>query len=276
MCRAAIFYGRRPLVMRIFLLLLVFALSALPAEGQTIWSRPYEPNQFAVEVIAPDAPGDASALSGATFVTGTFSINNNIEFAAELPMARYGATADGVSSRTALGNPYVGFGFSSTTLPVLVQVGARLPVAPSNAATRLGEAADVGRTPAFRPEEFAPSLLLNGRLSIGRNSTLRLRTGAQYASRPRTGGGTDRDWRLLYESQIWREGDRLLTGFSVAGQATLTKPRGTRHHAAISIMGNWRRVQPGLVTGMSMNDLFLDGDFSPFVGLTLSITYMRK
>ena len=262
--------------MRTLFLLLFFALSVLPAKGQTIWSRPYEPNQFAVEVIAPDAPDDASALSGATFLTGTFSLSNNIEFAAELPVARYGATTEGVSSKTALGNPYVGFGFSSTTLPVLVQVGARLPVAPSNAATRLGEAADLGRTPAFRPEEFAPSLLLNGRLSIGQNSTLRLRTGAQYATRPRAGGGTDRDWRLLYESQIWREGNRLITGLSVAGQATLTKPRGTRHHAAISIMGNWRHVQPGLVTGVSVNELFRDGTLSPFVGLTLSITYMRR
>ena len=262
--------------MRILLLLLVFALSVLPAEGQTIWSRPYEPNQFAVEVIAPDAPDDASVLSGATFLTGTLSLNNNIEFAAELPVARYGATTEGVSSQTALGNPYVGFGFSSTTLPVLVEVGARLPVAPSNNAARLGGTADIGRTPAFRPEEFAPSLLLNGRLSLGQHSTLRLRTGAQYATRPRAGGGTDRDWRLLYESQIWREGNRLITGLSVAGQATLTKPRATRHHAAISIMGNWRHVQPGLVTGMSLNELFRGGAVSPFVGLTLSITYMRR
>jgi len=41
-------------------------------------------------------------------------------------------------------------------------------------------------------------------------------------------------------------------------------------------MGNWRHVQPGLVTGMSLNELFRGGAVSPFVGLTLSITYMRR
>jgi hypothetical protein len=40
-------------------------------------------------------------------------------------------------------------------------------------------------------------------------------------------------------------------------------------------MTNGRRVQPGLVAGTGLNDLFQDGDFAPFVGLTLSVTYLR-
>jgi hypothetical protein len=262
--------------MRIVFAAALLGLLAFPAEGQTIWSRPYEPNQIAVEAIVPEAPDGASVLSGATFVTGTLSLNNNVELAAEMPVARYGSTVESVSSTTALGNPYLGVGLSSTTLPVLVEVGARLPVAPSNAAARLGQAAGVGRTSAFGPEELVLSTLLNGRLSVGRYSTLRLRAGAEYATRSRPDGGTARSWGLLYEAQIWREGERLITGLSATGRARLSGSGTTRHHAVLSVMLNGRRVQPGLLAGTSLNDLVREGTFTPFAGLTLSFTYMRR
>jgi hypothetical protein len=262
--------------MRALLFALLLGLLAVPADAQTIWSRPYQANQLAVEAIVPDTPDDASALTGATFLTGTLSLNDNLEVAAELPMARYGATADGVSSTTAVGNPYVGLGFSSTTIPVLVQIGARIPVAPTNAAARIGTAADLGRLSAFRPEEFVLSGLLNGRRDIGRNTTLRVRTGLGYASFERpTPQDRKREWRAYYDAQIWREGDRFITGVSITGRATLTKPRRTQHHAVLSLMGNWRRVQPGLMVGTALNDLVQDGTLTPVAGITLSVTYLR-
>ena len=77
--------------MRTLLSALLLGLLVFPASGQTIWSRPYEPNQIAVEAIVPDAD-DASVLSGATFLTGTVSLSDNVELAAELPVARYSPT----------------------------------------------------------------------------------------------------------------------------------------------------------------------------------------
>jgi hypothetical protein len=261
--------------MRVSVFLFLLGLLVVPANGQTIWSRPYEPNQLAVEVILPDSPDEASALSGATFLTGTVSFTDNVQFAAELPVARYVPTANGGTSTTALGNPYLGFDFSSTNLPILVQVGARLPLAPSNAAARIGQIADAGRLPAFRAEEFGLSTLLNGRLSLGGTSSLRLRAGAEYASRPRS-GGRSQNVRLLYAAQLWKEGERLITGLSFSGRANLSEARDTEQHATISIMGNWRRVQPGLLTGINVGDLLNQGSFTPFVGLTLSVTYLRN
>jgi hypothetical protein len=264
--------------MRVILFLLLLVLLSGPADAQTIWSRPYEPNQLAVEVLVPDAPDEATVLSGATFFTGTFSLNDNIEVSAELPVARYGAATNGTVSATAIGNPYLGFGFSSTTIPLLFQIGARFPAAPANAAASIGQISDAGRTAAFGPDEFVLSGLLNGRLSIGRQSSLRLRTGLGYASRARpetTSESRARDWRLYYDAQLWREGERLITGLSVTGRATLTSPGTTQHHAALSVMGNWDRVQPGVVTGTSLNTLAQDGEFAPFVGLTLSVSYLR-
>jgi len=258
--------------MRTIPFLLLIGLLVLPTRGQTILSKPYEPNQLSVEAISPDAQ-DASILSGATFLTATVSVTSNISLSGELPLARFDATADGGPSNTAMGNPYVGLGFNSTRLPILLELGARIPAAPSNAAARLGQFADIGRVPAFQPNEFSLSGLLNRRFSVGRNSSVRLRSGLSYASSPNP-NGRDRDWRMLYEAQLWREGNRLITGFSFAGRTPLTD-RSSQHHAVLSIMGNWRPVQPGIMAGVALNDLFEDGTFSPFAGLTLSITPLR-
>jgi hypothetical protein len=40
-------------------------------------------------------------------------------------------------------------------------------------------------------------------------------------------------------------------------------------------MGNWNLVQPGLLAGTSLNDLFRRGTWTPIVGLTLSVSYGR-
>lgn len=263
--------------MRALCVLLPLVLLAGPAHGQTIWSRPYDPNQVAVETIVPDPPDDASVLSGATFLTGTYSLNDNLELAAELPVARYGAGTQGVSSSAAVGNPYVGIGFSSTMIPLLVQIGGRIPAAPANAASQIGTLADPGRTDAFQPDGFVLSGLLNGRLSLARRTTLRLRTGLGYASYPSANAASSnrtRRWRMYYDAQLWRESDRLLTGLSLTGRSRLST-QDSQNHIALSVMGNWTRVQPGVVTGTSLNALFQDGTFAPFVGVTLSIRYLR-
>jgi len=260
--------------MRVFAIALSLCLLAPTADGQTIWSRPYTPNQISVEALTPYATDDAGLLSGGTFFSGTFSLNDNLELATELPVARYGASSSGSSSTTALGNPYVGIGFSSTRTPLLFELGARIPVAEPGDAVRVAESVDVGRTTAFRPEEFVLSGLLNGRFPLGRSSTVRLRAGLAYASQSRP-TETRRDWRLHYDAQLWRDGDRLITGFSFAGRATVSDPGGTQHHAVLSFMGNWNRVQPGVIAGVSLNDLVQAGTLDVFGGLTLSITYLR-
>lgn len=261
--------------MRIFVAALLLSLLSLPVHGQTLWSRPYEPNQLTVEALVPDAATEGTALSGATFVSATVSLSDNVELAAELPLARFRPSGDGATTSTALGNPFVGLGLSSTAVPFLLQVGARVPAAPSNRATPIGAEADVGRTAAFGPDEFALSAFVNGRFELGRYSTVRLRTGPAFGSRPSpTGPDRLRRWTLHYDAQLWREGDRFITGLTLAGQSGLSRAT-SRHHAMLSLMGNWNLVQPGLLAGASLNDLFRDGTFVPVVGLTLSVSYGR-
>lgn len=251
---------------------------AVPAQAQTIWSRPYEPNQIAVEVLVPDLPtDDASGRSGATFLTATRSLNENIELAAELPAARYAATN---TTATTVGNPYVGVGLSSTRIPLLVELGVRIPAAPNPPARTAGRHADAGRTAAFRDESISVSGLLNGRLSLNRYTTLRLRTGLTYGS-PAADSTADTTgkWRLPYSVQLWRDGERFMTGLSIAGRPSLSPsapgPDRSTHHAMVSLMLNGTRVQPGVLLGTDLTPLFTEARVALIGGVTLSISYDR-
>ncbi len=258
--------------MRLFLSIILWSLLSVPAGAQTLFSRPYEPNQLAVETIVPDAD-DATGGTGAMFVTGTASLSENIELAAELPVAR--SASNGRSSST-VGNPFLGIGLSSTNVPVLLELGTRLPTASDSQAAAVGRAASLGRTPAFGTNEFALSALLNGRRELSRWSTLRLRTGLSYASRTSaSSSGRSRSWLFRYEGQIWREGDRLITGLTLTGEALLTSPGTTDHDIALSVMGNWNRVQPGILLGTELDPLFARTELVPYAGLTLSVSLGR-
>jgi len=262
--------------MRVVVFAVLLSVVGLPVQAQTLWSRPYEPNQLTVEAIVPDAATDGDFPSGATFITGTASLSDNVELTAELPLARYQPSVDGAGTTTAMGNPFVGLGLSSTSVPFLFELGARIPAAPTNEAARIGGAADVGRTPAFGPDEFSLSALVNGRLEISRYSTARFRSGFEFSTRP-SPSAPDRiqTWRLRYDVQLWREGDRFLTGFTFAGRTRLSRAGTNQHHASISVMPNWNLVQPGILTGTSLDALFRNGAWVPFVGVTLSVSYGR-
>jgi hypothetical protein len=215
--------------------------------------------------------------SGATFLTVTRSLSENIELMAELPVARYAVDN---SSAAAVGTPYVGVGLSSTSAPVLLELGARIPAVPSNQALVAGRHADLGRTAAFRDEAFSGSALLNGRFEVGRRTTLRLRVGLTYASVPvDTTNSNEDDWRLPYSAQLWRDGEQWMTGLSIVGRPALADSapdvgRST-HRAIFSLMLDGDRVQPGLLVGTGLDPLVNDGELVPVGGVTLSISYKR-
>ena len=263
----------RGLCCSLVLLLLTGGLS-IPVDAQTIWSRPYQPNQIALETIVPEFPdADASIASGAAFLTATHSLNENVELAAELPVARYATDA---TSATAVGNPYVGIGLSSTSRPLLLELGVRIPAVPTNEAPRAGSRADLGRTAAFRDETISTSALLNGRVPLGRHASLRLRSGLTFASADQPGAdGRERHWRLPYSAQLWWNGQRFMSGLSVEGRPLLngSVPAQTTHHAVLSLMLDGARVQPGVLAGTGLDPLFEDGRFVVVAGLTLSVSY---
>ena len=259
-----------------FLIAILLGTLCTPAAGQTVFSRPYEPNQIALEALVPEFPNDDPSFpTGATFLTATRSLSKQVELAVELPLARY---ARGNTSTSAVGNPYVGLGLSSTERPFLIELGVRIPAVPTNEAAPVGQRADAGRTAAFRDETVSFSGLLNGRFSLGRYSSLRLRAGVTYTSIKTDTSGTTSHWEVPYSAQIWWDGDPLLTSLSIVGRPSFKDAPDNStalHRAVLSVMLNGKRVQPGLMLGTGLNPLFTDGEFVLIGGVTLSISYDR-
>ncbi len=228
------------------------------AHAQTIFTRPYQPSTLSVEAVAPTFSGDSlDVASGALFVSASYTLNTNIELMVELPVARAGGNP---SSSTGIGNPLIGFGFSSTSVPLLVEVGARLPLADDDLASRVGAFTDLGRGRAFQPEERLGYLLGNTRIPIGRQTSLRIRSGFSYAAFPRDsaeGERTETDVRIRYSAQLWREGDRFITGLTFTGRGTLTAPgsysKKSIHHVALSTLVDLRRFAPGITVGLPLD-----------------------
>jgi len=254
------------------------AALASPAAAQTVWTRPYQNNQLSVEVVTPAFKDDAIEwTSGAAYLSGTYSLNENVELIGELPVARIDS---GGVTESVIGNPYVGVGLSGTRTPFLLELGARLPLLedPGPAAVA-GSFTEVARTRAFQPEETVLSALANWRFEIDRATSLRVRAGGVYAEFPNVVDGrqrTERDVRLAYNAQLWYEGNRTILGLTFAGKGTLTTPgsygQKSRHWFAGTVIGNFSTVRPGLLVGVS-TDAEVRDVAALFFGLTLSTTY---
>ncbi|WP_143815356.1 hypothetical protein [Longibacter salinarum] len=241
-------------------LILIVAASALPATGQTLFTRPYLPSTLSVEAVRPAYEnGQLSSTTGALFFTGSYTLDKNIELIGELPVAH--ADGETISSTTALGNPLLGLGLSSTRIPFLVEIGVRFPVSSGDVATQLAQAADYGRGAAFLEKEKQAYLLANTRFMLGRKTSIRLRSGLAFGifEEADTSGTdvTQRDLRLRYAVQVWREGDRLITGASFTGRGITTAPGSysdkSRHHFAFSALLDFERIAPGITIGIPLN-----------------------
>jgi hypothetical protein len=252
--------------------------SAAPVAGQTVWTRPYQNNQVSLEIIGPQFENEAiDPTSGAAYLSTTHSLTDNIELVAELPAARLDSAG---TSESVIGNPYVGVGFSGTRTPFLIELGLRLPVLDDpGAAAFAGSFTDVARTRAFQFDETLISGFANWRVPLGRASSVRLRGGAVYAEFPNRVDGrrrVEQDVRLKYNAQLWYEGDRTVLGLTLAGQGTLTAPGGygskSRHWIAGTIIGDFDVVRPGLLIGVSLDEV-VRNDAPLFIGLTLSTSY---
>lgn len=263
------FARRAPRAGLLLCVLLLMSLCAETAMAQTQFTRPYLPSVVSVEVVRPAFEDETlSADTGAMFVTGSYTLNENVEIVAELPVARAGG--EGLQTTTSLGNPLLGFAFSSTRMPILVELGGRLPVAQDNVATRLGQTADYGRGSAFLQDERQVYLLGNTRYQFSQKVSIRVRGGLVYSVFENEVDGvqrTEKDLRLRYSAQAWREGNWLVLGLTFNGRGTTTAPGGygskSTHHVATTAILDIGKIAPGVTVGVP-----LDGsarDVAPFL-----------
>jgi hypothetical protein len=268
----------RVLVVAVSLALL---LPLSSASAQTVWPPPYRANQISVEGVASDfADGSVAFPSGSGYLTITHSITENVELVGELPAGRYAADTDSSSvSQTTLGNPYLGIGLTSTDVPVLIELGVRLPLASDNLAARAGRLSSAGRTQAFVPETELIGGFANTRLQIGEDSSLRLRAGlalSAFSTFFVTSSDKQREVNAHYQAQYWSEGDRFITGLSFAGRTQVLAEDAygfdRQHYVVGSFIANTPGVRPGVFVGIPIEASIRD--VAPFFfGVTLSTSY---
>lgn len=261
---------------RVSLVVVLLALTVVSARGQSLWPRPYQTNQVAVEWVVPTFDdGDVRPVTSAAFLNVSYALTRRVTVVGELPAAYYMATAgDSTITTSALGNPYIGVGLSPTSLPFLLELGVRVPIGPDNRAAFAGAVADVGRSNAFRHGERSASAFANWRWPLATRTSLRLRGGAVLGQHADSTGQDQWDTRLRYGAQLWREGDPLLVGLTAGGRADLSASGALTHQIAASVMLDLHPVQPGLLVGM-----WLDGEVqdvaSFFFGITISSSHLQ-
>lgn len=215
-------------------------------------------------------------MTGAGVLGGSYLVSDRTTLVAEVPVAQYRAEIgdDDPASieETALGNPYLGLGVSSTRVPLLAELGIRLPLAPdSNAATFAGVASDLDRSEAFAPQLFAAQVLLNTRWELSRETSVRLRGGPLLTTPTQDADGTT-ELFVRYSLQGWHEGDRYVLGIGLTGRAHVTESDlrladRTVHQLGATLIFNFSRIQPGLLLRTPLN-----GPGSDAVGLVLGFT----
>lgn len=266
-------------------LFLAWLGASSPSTAQSLWTKPYTPNQVTLELLQPAldvAPNEElSFLTGAAVLGGSFLLNDRTTLVAELPFAHYraeiGADDPTTVTESAIGNPYVGLGVSSTRVPLLIELGVRLPlVTDSNTATWAGAASDLDHSEAFAPHQLAAQALLNTRWELSRTTSVRLR-GGPLLTVPTQDDGASTELFARYSAQGWYEGDRYVLGLGLTGRALITEgdlgfADRTTHQLGATLIFNFSRIQPGLLLRAPLNGPGSD-DVDLVVGVTLSTSF---
>ncbi|MFB6286089.1 MAG: hypothetical protein ABEK03_05890 [Candidatus Bipolaricaulia bacterium] len=247
------------------------------ASAQTMWTPPYRTNQIALEWVVPTlGDGDFRISSGAAYLDLSVGVTRRVEVIAELPFAY--RSVGSPRSTTMVGDPYVGIGLSALSVPLLLEIGARVPVTADDAALAMGRLANVGRSSAFRSEEQNASALLSWRYLLRRHLSVRLRGGVVAVRRPEGAVNPGRRARLRYSGQLWYEKGPIIAGLTATGRVTPSAPGSFRaksvHHVMGTVMVDVGPAQPGLLIGAPIDqDLWEEAPL--LIGLTLSASYRR-
>lgn len=261
---------------KILCMLILLGIGA-QASAQSIWTRPYTPNRVAVELLHPslDAGDNLTSFTGAAFLSGTALLSERMAVTAEVPVARHATEAEAISTtESVLGNPYVGLDVIGVRTPLLLELGARLPVvSDTSAATSLGMLTDFDRSDAFAPHRLTTQALLNYRWELTRTLNLRLRGGPMLTVD--TEGDVPTELLARYSVQAWSEGDRFIWGLGATGRALVTEGGSfddrTTHYAGGTFMLNFERVHPGVIVQLPLNSAVAD-QVDWVMGLTLSVS----
>ena len=256
--------------------------AATVASAQTIWTPIEHRLSVNVEALHPrfklDQDAEASALSGAVFLTGTIPVAAHGMLVIELPFARSSiAVAGESSSNSSLGNPYVGLQVSAGTASrgFVGELGIRPPVVGDNDAEAgtTGVFTDLDRQEAFINNltafSGAANVYARGGHTMGR---LRLGLTEQFLGQDVVDYETILNYGALGSVDV----DRLRVGAALTGRYLLTESGsfGDRsfHHAAASVSVLFDQLRPGLFVRVPFDEDIRDLVSSTF-GITLEYTF---
>lgn len=267
---------------RRLLALVLGGLLFLPtiAFAQSTWLDPARPQGVSVELLKPDFNrlSDNTFFSGAYIVSGRVAATPALKIMADLPIVHYGVDGEGLGvSETSVGNPYFGAELAHPNGMLHGELGIRIPLDGNESALMSGMASDLDRREAFFGNLLSiignvdyqyqvPSPALSG-------LTVRLRGGPNLWVYTDDMADDDVDLYANYAAQLWYEVQRIQVGVGAIGRALLTEGdldfgERTAHQLEVSVLGTYRRVQPGVHFGLP----FDDNDFNDVVDYVIGVS----
>jgi len=266
--------------------------------AQPVWLNHDRSNSLAIEILKPDFESgfgafgfglvDYDFLSSAMFLSGRFSMGDNLVFVGEFSFVyakvnvinfnfSTGETFDGQSdSETTIGNPYLGVEFSKPNSTIFTELGLRLPITPDNkfVAGEFGVLSDFDRFEAFTPDILTLTIKINSRRKSASKVVTRLRGGPTLFLNT-SGNGGDTEMFFDYSAQVGYEGEKVnilcgLTGRLLVSEDDLNFGQRTFHQITLAASLNSGQLQPGVLLRFPLDD-DLQRIINYVFGLTLGI-----
>lgn len=262
--------------------------ASLPA--QSIWLDHRHHSTINLEVLIPNFKNDdsgtiTSSNSGwVVFPSVRLPLSRKIHFVGELPLAsghyEVKSTSFNINrnqSETAIGNPYIGFEFSTPQTPVFAELGIRLPLASSDKDLSMttGLLTDFDRLEAFFPKVLTITTMVNVHQIDQSGFALRVRGGPSLLINTDNEFDDDTELFIGYSAQAGYESERLSFLGGVTGRAILTEPNlnfseRSVHQAGFAASAGIGKLRPGLHLRLPLDENLKDSlDF--VLGFTLGI-----
>jgi hypothetical protein len=248
------------------------------AASQSFWLDTGRDASLALEVLKPSFDAEmlgpetkVSFLTSATFLSARAPLSPRVRIAFDLPIAhyRFRASYQGHAfdeSDTAIGNPYLGLEHTARSVPLMTEIGVRLPLAPkTNGAVGVGALTDFDRLEAFMPENATISLAANYfhenadglrfRARVGPSVALYTGRRVEYAGRHYPDAA---ELFLNYAAKVWYRTPQAELGTGLSGRtwvseaSSLTEDR-FWHHFGLWASAHLGRVSPGVHFRLPLN-----------------------
>jgi hypothetical protein len=246
--------------------------------AQSIWTDRGSRDLVAVEFLKPNFEGDSPTtfMTSALFLTGRFSLKDNLALIGEFPFSHYGYEDRDVSE-TGFGNPYIGLEFWGEGSHAFYELGIRIPTASEEKGSSaiVGFLSDYDRFEAFVPEMLSIPFKANyGWKDPVNNFVYRIR-GGPVITIPTDGGDTEAylDYGFLLgweDEQFGLTGG--FTGRAFISEDDLSLGERTIHQVGFQAKLILDHVCPGVHLQIPLDEDFLD-ILDLIVGLHVSFRF---